>query len=65
MNLFDVFSRCEAGASKLNEADLLLLPEVKASASGANGDDSLEREEELGIFQVIDRLEEATNKLIR
>ena len=65
MNLFDVLSRCEAGASMLNEADPLLLPEVKISASGENDDDSLEREEELGIFQVIDRLEEATNKLIR
>ena len=49
----------------LNEADPLLLPVVKASASGEKNDDSLEREEELGIFQIIDRLEEATNKLIR
>ena len=50
---FFVLSRCEAGASMLNEADPLLLPEVKASASGANGDDGYEERRSWGSSKLL------------
>jgi len=40
------------------------VPAAKASAAAENEDDILEKEEKLGIFQVLDRLEEVTNMLI-
>ena len=50
----------------LMEADVLsvLLPAEKASAAAEYENKGLEKEEELGIFQVLDRLEEVTNMLI-
>ena len=48
------------------EADVLsvLLPAANASAAAEYQDNGLKKEEELGIFQVLDRLEEVTNMLI-
>ena len=48
------------------EADVLpiSLPAANASAAAKYADNGLEKEEELGIVQVLDRLEEVTNMLI-
>ena len=50
----------------LSEADVhpIFLPAAKSLAAAENEDDVLEKEEKLGIFQVLDRLEEVTNMLI-
>ena len=44
--------------------DPILHPWPKASAAVENKVDGLEKEEELGIFKVLDRLDEVTNMLI-
>jgi len=41
-----------------------LLPAANTSAEAEYENNGLEKEEELGIFQVLDRLEEVTNMLI-
>ena len=57
-----VLSRCEESPCLLMEADVL--PAANASSAAEYEDNGLEKEEELGIFQVLDRLEEVTNILI-
>ena len=47
------------------EADPLLLPAANDAAAVESEDNGFEKEEELGIFQVLDRLEEVTNMLIK
>ena len=42
----------------------ILLPAANASAAAEYEDNGLEKEEELGIFRVLDKLEEVTNMLI-
>jgi hypothetical protein len=42
----------------------ILRPAAKASAEAENKVDGFKKEAELGIFQVLDRLEEVTNMLI-
>ena len=42
----------------------ILRPAANASAGAEYEDNGLKKEEELGIFQVLDRLEEVTNMLI-
>jgi len=62
----NLLSRCEESPCLLMEADVLpiLLPAANASAAAEYEYKGLEKEEELGIFQVLDRLEEVTNMLI-
>jgi len=57
---------CRCQESVLNQEDErfpVLLPTAEACDTAENKDDCPEKEEELGIFQVMKRLEDVTNML--
>ena len=56
-----LFSRLEENSQSLVTA--VLLPVAKDTAAREREDNIVETEEELGIFQLLDRLEEVTSKL--
>ena len=56
-----LFSRLEENSQSLVTA--VLLPVAKDTVIGEKEDNGMEAEEELGIFQLLDRLEEVTSML--
>ena len=56
-----LFSRMEEISDSLAAA--VELPAPKATAARGKEDNGVETEEELGIFQLLDRLEEVTSRL--
>ncbi len=46
-----------------SSVEAVMIPVTKDTAAREKEDDKVETEEELGIFQLLDRLEEVTSKL--
>ena len=63
---YNFVSRCEENACLLNNDEFFpVLPSMEeVSTAAENEDDGLDRKEELGICQVLERLEEITNMQI-